>query len=150
MRAEIKSRNRAEKRLKLLMKRLESLNLSFVSENSSTLGKSDMSSVSSSSSTNCANYASEDESKKKSPKNSQDLEDNASSQTFTAPDLSHCSSTEESSKPEEENPSSEEPSEVNSSQNYHDLKMDDLRYVTLSPFFFKLRFYYFLPNLFSH
>ncbi|XP_058214466.1 uncharacterized protein LOC131325960 [Rhododendron vialii] len=127
MRAEIKSRNRAEKRLKLLMKKLDSLNLSSyyhtVSENSSILEKSEMSSVSSSSSTNCQILQ---QSKTKSPqKNSQDLEYYAS--RTRAPNSSHCGSNEESLVSEEK-PNFEEPSggEVNSSQDYRNPKTDDL------------------------
>ncbi|KAF7113515.1 hypothetical protein RHSIM_RhsimUnG0120800 [Rhododendron simsii] len=135
MRAEIKSRNRAEKRLKLLMKKLDSLNLSSyyhtVSENSSNLEKSDMSSVSSSSSTNC--QIQQQYKTKSPPKNSQDLDYNAS--LTTAPNSSHCGSNEESlvseQKPnfeDEEKPNFEEPSgsEVNSSQDYRNPKTDDL------------------------
>ncbi|CAK9167302.1 unnamed protein product [Ilex paraguariensis] len=50
LRAEIKSRNKAEKKLKFLMKKLESMNISYVSdesERSSLLEKSEMSCVSS-------------------------------------------------------------------------------------------------------
>ncbi|KAI3474037.1 hypothetical protein Pfo_028825 [Paulownia fortunei] len=50
LKEEAKSRNRAEKKLKFMMKRLESLNISYVtdeSEHSGLLDKSDISSVSS-------------------------------------------------------------------------------------------------------
>ncbi|XP_057470623.1 uncharacterized protein LOC130759511 [Actinidia eriantha] len=88
LRAEIKSRNSAKKKLKFLLKKMESLNISHVSDHSSLIEKSDISSVSSTPSfitkqpeksqfTQCGI---EDQSvkKTKSPIVSQDLEDSFS------------------------------------------------------------------------
>ncbi|THG06655.1 hypothetical protein TEA_005278 [Camellia sinensis var. sinensis] len=141
LRLETKSRNRAEKRLKFLIKKLESLNISYVSEDSehsSMVEKSDMSSVSSSPSssssspktkiTNTLKCDTEEESvaKMKCPAISQDLEDNVSQSTSTVvSNQGHCSAIEGSLSSSTERADCEEHSELGSIRNYNDLKTDD-------------------------
>ncbi|KAI8013908.1 hypothetical protein LOK49_LG05G00589 [Camellia lanceoleosa] len=137
LRLETKSRNRAEKRLKFLIKKLESRNISYVSEDSehsSMVEKSDMSSVSSSSSspktqiTNTVKCDTEEESveKMKCPAISQDLEDNVSQRTSTVEsNQGRCSAIEESLSSSTEKADCEEHSELGSIRNYNDLTTDD-------------------------
>ncbi|KAL7248222.1 hypothetical protein ACSBR2_003017 [Camellia fascicularis] len=151
LRLETKSRNREEKRLKFLIKKLESLNVSYVSEDSehsSMVEKSDMSSVSSSSSpktqiTNTVKCDTEEESvaKMKCPAISQDLEDNVSQSTSTVvSNQGHCSAIEGSLSSSTERADCEEHSELGSIRNYNDLKTDDHRYLSQSPWFFQIKF----------
>lgn len=103
LKEETKFRNKAEKKLKLLKKKLESLNISTISvesEQSSTSEKCEMS-CTSSTSTSGSRHPEEDEPKSQfsSPQISQNLEHNVS-ETFT-PTQSHSSpSTENDSSPQ--------------------------------------------------
>ncbi|XAR69012.1 hypothetical protein NMG60_11000449 [Bertholletia excelsa] len=85
LKVEIKTRNRAEKRLQFLMKKLETLNIAYISDNSqhsSSMEKSDLSSVSSSVSWGGRESQGDKETNAQKTKRcstaSQDSEDNAS------------------------------------------------------------------------
>ncbi|KAK3012965.1 hypothetical protein RJ639_009002 [Escallonia herrerae] len=142
LKIEMKSRKRAEKRLTSLMRKLESLNISYVSdesENLSFLDKSEISSVSSTASSStkeqenkepntqsslsnkCVNV--EPVKKTESPKISENLKHNVSQATFSSQTHSSLSSYEENSGSSGK-AISEESDEIDSGQKYDDLKTD--------------------------
>ncbi|XP_052172072.1 uncharacterized protein LOC127787993 [Diospyros lotus] len=133
LREETKARDRAEKRLKLFLKKLESMNIPYVSEDSdqsSLLEKSDLSSVSSTAS---SSGAKEPEAKvpqtqindppKCESTASQELEDNAS-QTASS-NQGHCCPVEEPLTSPERANSQEANSELDSSRGCDNLKPDN-------------------------
>ncbi|XP_075637874.1 uncharacterized protein LOC142610043 [Castanea sativa] len=123
LKEETKFRNKAEKKLKLLMKKLESLNISTISvesEQSSTSEKCEMSCMSSTS-TSGSRHPEEDEPKSQfsSPQISQNLEHNVS-ETST-PTQSHSSpSTENDFSPEGTSSASASASASSNSNSNHD------------------------------
>ena len=118
LKEETKFRNKAEKKLKLLMKKLESLNISTISvesEQSSTSEKCEMS-CTSSTSTSVSRHPEEDEPKSQfsSPQISQNLEHNAT------PTQSHSSPSTENDFSPQGSSSASASASSNSNSNHDD------------------------------
>ncbi|KAA8516496.1 hypothetical protein F0562_016998 [Nyssa sinensis] len=140
LKLEIKSRNRAEKKLKFLIKKLEFLNISYVSEEleQSSLLKSDISSVSSTASS--GTKGPEDKEHKTLVTNPRKCDDedtmektksslvsnliNSVSQSSSSNQSHYCPSIEKTSSTTSK-ANSEKSSELQSSQNFDDSKKDD-------------------------
>ncbi|XP_030927193.1 putative protein TPRXL [Quercus lobata] len=122
LKEETKFRNKAEKKLKLLMKKLESLNISTISvesEQSSTSEKCEMS-CTSSTSTSVSRHPEEDEPKSQfsSPQISQNLEHNVSE--ISTPTQSHSSPSTENDFSPQGSSSASASASSNSNSNHDD------------------------------
>uniref|UniRef100_A0A5B6YJY3 Uncharacterized protein n=1 Tax=Davidia involucrata TaxID=16924 RepID=A0A5B6YJY3_DAVIN len=141
LRLEIKSRNRAEKKLKFIMKKLEFLNISYVSEeseHSSLLEKSDISSVSSTASSGKIKPEEKEPKTQFSNPTKCDIEDtmekiecpivsnliNSVPQSTTSNQSHHCPSIEETSSSTSK-ANSEKSSELELCPNHDDSKKDE-------------------------
>ncbi|XP_059667748.1 uncharacterized protein LOC132313107 [Cornus florida] len=121
LRIEIKSRNKAEKKLKFLMKKLNSLNISYVSEeseHSSMFERSDMSSVSSTASSSTK----EPKTQITSPTKCDNV---GTIEKPNCPMVSNLKHSEESLSSSASEPNSDKYSKLESSRKYDDSKRDD-------------------------
>ncbi|CAK9164750.1 unnamed protein product [Ilex paraguariensis] len=149
LRAEIKSRNKAEKKLKFLTKKLESMNISYVcdeSEHSSLFEKSEISHVISTASSSTKGPEDKEPITQITNSTQCDIEEPMEKTESPVPvvlkNLKYNVSPSSTSGQSYSSPSNEETlsftnkadsensNEVNSGQNYHDSKTCDHRYVT--------------------